>query len=107
MAEQLIIAVFDSVGIGQKAGHDFNAISEKDEGFRIESCVLVQKNENADGRIIVLDTETRSFWGAVIGAQRSRLALRPGHAAIRRARKPLSRTDRRRSHRDPIRNDAG
>lgn len=66
MAKQLIVAVFDSVDIAQKAGHDFNAISEKDDGFHIESCVLVQKN--AAGKVILLDSETRSFWGAVIGA---------------------------------------
>ena len=65
MTKQLILAVFDSVEVAQKAGHDFKAISEKDEGFHIESCVLVQKN--AAGKIIVLDTETRSFWGTVIG----------------------------------------
>lgn len=66
MAKQLIVAVFDSVDIAKKAGHDFNAISEKDEGLHIESCVLVQKN--AAGKISVLESETRSFWGAVIGA---------------------------------------
>jgi len=66
MPKQLIVAVFDSVDVAQKAGHDFRATSEKNEGFHIESCVLVQKD--AAGKIIVLDTETRSFWGAVIGA---------------------------------------
>ncbi len=66
MTKQLIVAVFDRVEVAQKAGHDFKATSEKDEGFHIESCVLAQKN--AAGNIIVLDTETRSFWGAVIGA---------------------------------------
>ena len=66
MTKQLIVAIFNSVEIAQKAAHDFIAESEKHIGFEIESCVLVQKN--AAGKVILLDSETRSFWGAIVGA---------------------------------------
>ncbi|WP_408387075.1 LysR substrate-binding domain-containing protein [Paraburkholderia sediminicola] len=66
MAQQLIVAVFDSVDVAERAGRDFRNFEEKDLGFKIESGVLVQKD--ATGQLTVLDEQTRPFWGTVIGA---------------------------------------
>lgn len=66
MARQLIVAVFDSVDVAERAGRDFRNFEEKDLGFKIESGVLVQKD--ATGKLILLDKHTRPFWGTVIGA---------------------------------------
>jgi DNA-binding transcriptional LysR family regulator/uncharacterized membrane protein len=66
MAQQLIVAVFDSVDVAERAGRDFRNFEEKDLGFKIESGVLVQKD--AIGQLNVLDKYTRPFWGTVIGA---------------------------------------
>lgn len=66
MAQQLIVAVFDSVDIAERAGRDLRNFEEKDLGFKIESGVLVQK-ESA-GKLKLLDEHTRPFWGTVIGA---------------------------------------
>jgi uncharacterized membrane protein len=66
MAQQLIVAVFDSVDVAERAGRDFRNFEEKDLGFKIESGVLVQKD--ATGQLNVLDEHTRPFWGTVIGA---------------------------------------
>ncbi|CAE6846909.1 hypothetical protein R69749_04720 [Paraburkholderia domus] len=66
MAQQLIVAVFDSVDVAERAGRDFRNFEEKDLGFKIESGVLVQKD--AAGKLILLDKRTRPFWGTVIGA---------------------------------------
>lgn len=66
MAQQLIVAVFDNVSIAERAGVDFRNFEEKDIGFKIDSGVLVQKD--ASGKLIVLDKQTRPFWGTVIGA---------------------------------------
>lgn len=66
MAQQLIVAVFDSVNVAERAGTDFRNFAEKDIGFKIESGVLVQKDAN--GKLILLDQQTRPFWGTVIGA---------------------------------------
>jgi DNA-binding transcriptional LysR family regulator/uncharacterized membrane protein len=66
MAQQLIVAVFDSVDVAERAGRDFRNFEEKDLGFKIESGVLVQKD--ATGKLILLDKQTRPFWGTVIGA---------------------------------------
>ncbi|HZT55478.1 MAG TPA: hypothetical protein VFA35_04575 [Burkholderiaceae bacterium] len=62
----MIVAVFDSVDVAEKAGRDFRGIEDKDEGFKIERGVLVQKD--ATGRLIVLDQPTRPFWASVLGA---------------------------------------
>ncbi|CAE6727370.1 hypothetical protein R69888_01911 [Paraburkholderia haematera] len=66
MAQQLIVAVFDSVDVAERAGRDFRNFEEKDLGFKVESGVLVQKD--ATGKLILLDKQTRPFWGTVIGA---------------------------------------
>lgn len=66
MATELIVAVFDSVDVAGRASRDFRNFAEKDIGFRIESGVLIQKD--ADGKLTVLDKETRSLWGTAIGA---------------------------------------
>ena len=66
MAQQLIVAVFDNVDVAERAGRDFRNFEEKDLGFKIESGVLVQKD--ATGKLILLDKQTRPFWGTVIGA---------------------------------------
>jgi uncharacterized membrane protein len=65
VAKQLIVAVFDSVDVAERAGRDFRSVEEKDNGFRIESGVLVQKD--ATNKLILLE-RTRSFWGTVMGA---------------------------------------
>lgn len=66
MAQQLIVAIFDSVDVAERAGRDFRNFEEKDLGFKIESGVLVQKD--ATGKLILLDEQTRPFWGTVISA---------------------------------------
>jgi DNA-binding transcriptional LysR family regulator/uncharacterized membrane protein len=66
MAQQLIVAIFDSVDVAERAGRDFRNFEEKDLGFKIESGVLVQND--ATGKLVLLDEQTRPFWGAVIGA---------------------------------------
>ncbi|MGB8422924.1 DUF1269 domain-containing protein [Paraburkholderia sp.] len=66
MAQELIVAVFDSVDVAERAGRDFRNFEEKDLGFKVESGVLVQKD--ATGNLILLDKQTRPFWGTVIGA---------------------------------------
>ena len=66
MGQQLIVAVFDSVDIAERAGRDLRNFEEKDIGFKIESGVLVQKGATA--QLNVLDEQTRPFWGTVIGA---------------------------------------
>lgn len=66
MAQQLIVAVFDNVDVAERAGRDFRNFEEKDLGFKVGSGVLVQKD--ATGKLIVLDQQTRPYWGTVIGA---------------------------------------
>ncbi|EDT01289.1 DUF1269 domain-containing protein [Burkholderia ambifaria] len=66
MEKQLIVAVFGSVDLARKAANDFDALSEKNEGFHIESGVIVEKD--AVGKLSVLDVETKIFRGGVIGA---------------------------------------
>jgi uncharacterized membrane protein len=66
MAQQLIVAVFDSVNVAERASRDFRNFEEKDVGFKIESGVLVQKD--ATGKLILLDKQARPFSGTVIGA---------------------------------------
>lgn len=66
MAQQLIVVVFDSIDVARRAYHDFEAISEKDEGFDIESSVVVQKG--ADGKLTVESTGAASFDASIVGA---------------------------------------
>lgn len=66
MTSQLIVAVFDSVDTARRAANDFDALSEKNEGFHIENGVVVEKDAN--GELAVLDAESRPFRGGVIGA---------------------------------------
>lgn len=66
MTRQLIVAIFDNATDAGKASRDFDALSEKDEGFHIERGVMVQKEPA--GKLTVLDTEVRTFWGGVVGA---------------------------------------
>lgn len=66
MTRQLIVAVFGSVDTARRAANDFDALSEKNEGFHIENGVVVEKDAN--GKLAVLDAESRPFKGGVIGA---------------------------------------
>jgi uncharacterized membrane protein len=66
MGQELIVAVFGSVEVAERAGRDFRNFEEKDIGFKIQSGVLVQKD--ATGKLSVLDKRTQPFWGTVIGA---------------------------------------
>ncbi|WP_323123207.1 DUF1269 domain-containing protein [Burkholderia alba] len=66
MTRQRIVAIFDNATDAGKASRDFDALSEKDEGFRIERGVMVQKEPA--GKLTVLDTEVRTFCGALSGA---------------------------------------
>lgn len=66
MANNLIVAVFDSSAIAEKACQDFRDYAEKGQGFTIHSGVVVEKS--ADGKLAVLEQQTRSFWGTTIGA---------------------------------------
>lgn len=66
MAKQLIVAVFDSAPTARKAASDFDALSEKNEGFHIENGVVVEKD--AAGKLAILDVEARAFKGGLLGA---------------------------------------
>ncbi|MET3217134.1 UNVERIFIED_ORG: putative membrane protein [Burkholderia territorii] len=66
MTSQLIVAVFGSVDTARRAANDFDALSEKSEGFHIENGVVVEKDAN--GELAVLDAESRPFKGGAIGA---------------------------------------
>jgi uncharacterized membrane protein len=65
MTRQLIVAVFGSVETARQAANDFDALSEKNEGFHIENGVV---EKDANGKLAVLDAESRPFKGGVIGA---------------------------------------
>jgi len=66
MTKQLIVAVFGSVETARQAANDFEALSEKHEGFHVDNGVVVEKDAN--GKLAVLDAESRPFKGGVIGA---------------------------------------
>lgn len=66
MTRQLIVAVFGSGDTARQAANDFEALSEKNEGFHIENGVVVEKD--AAGKLAVLAAESRPFKGGVIGA---------------------------------------
>lgn len=66
MTRQLIVAVFGSIDTARQAANDFEALSEKNEGFHIENGVVVEKD--AAGKLAVLAAESRPFKGGVIGA---------------------------------------
>ena len=42
MTKQLIVAVFGNVDTARQAANDFEALSEKDEGFLVENGVVVE-----------------------------------------------------------------
>ncbi len=66
MAQRLIVAIFDSVNVAERAGRDFQSAEQKDDGLKIESGVLVQRDPT--GKLILLYKQTRAFWGTVMGA---------------------------------------
>ncbi|MEK6292199.1 MAG: DUF1269 domain-containing protein [Paraburkholderia tropica] len=66
MDNNLIIAVFENSAIAEKACKDFKDYAEKGQGFTIHSGVVVEKSP--DGKLSVLEQQTRSFWGTTIGA---------------------------------------
>lgn len=66
MSQHLIIAVFDSVETAEKASRDFKEYEDKDDGFKVESGMLVRKD--TAGNVTMLEKHTRSLWGTVIGA---------------------------------------
>jgi uncharacterized membrane protein len=66
MSQHLIIAVFDSVETAEKASRDFKECEDKDDGFKVESGMLVRKD--TAGNVTMLEKHTRSLWGTVIGA---------------------------------------
>jgi uncharacterized membrane protein len=66
MSQKLIVTIFGDVDTAKRAARDFKNFEQKDDGFRIESGVMVQKN--AAGKLTVLDTHAMSLWGTVIGA---------------------------------------
>jgi hypothetical protein len=63
MTRQLIVAVFNSVVVAERAARDLMNVSEKDEGFKIELGLVVQKD--ATGKLTVLEREPHSFFGAL------------------------------------------
>ena len=69
MARQLIVAVFGNADTARRAANDFDALSEKHEGFHIDNGVAVEKD--AAGKLAVLavlDAEAPPFKGGLIGA---------------------------------------
>ncbi|RQZ10455.1 DUF1269 domain-containing protein [Burkholderia sp. Bp9031] len=66
MTRQLIVAVFGSVETARRAANDFEALSDKHEGFHVDNGVIVEKD--AAGQLAVLDAESRPFKGGLIGA---------------------------------------
>lgn len=66
MTKQLIVAVFGSVETARQAANDFEALSDKHEGFHVDNGVVVEKDAN--GKLAVLDAESRPFKGGLIGA---------------------------------------
>ncbi|MGS0895376.1 DUF1269 domain-containing protein [Burkholderia stagnalis] len=66
MSKQLIVAVFGSAELAGEAANDFRALSEKNEGFAIENGVVVE--QDAAGKLAILDAESRALKGGVIGA---------------------------------------
>ncbi|WP_261542000.1 DUF1269 domain-containing protein [Burkholderia multivorans] len=67
MSKQLIVAVFGSADLARRAANDFDALSEKNEGFTIDNGVVVERD--AAGKLAVLDAQARPFrGGAIAGA---------------------------------------
>ncbi|MBR7894533.1 DUF1269 domain-containing protein [Burkholderia multivorans] len=66
MSKQLIVAVFGSADLARRAANDFDALSEKNEGFTIDNGVVVERD--AAGKLAVLDAQARQFRGGAIGA---------------------------------------
>ncbi|EEE00356.1 DUF1269 domain-containing protein [Burkholderia multivorans] len=66
MSKQLIVAVFGSADVARRAANDFDALSEKNEGFTIDNGVVVERD--AAGKLAVLDAQARPFRGGAIGA---------------------------------------
>ncbi|QGZ59732.1 DUF1269 domain-containing protein [Paraburkholderia acidiphila] len=66
MANNLIVAIFNNAAIAEKACQDFKDYAEKGQGFTIHSGVVVEKR--TDGKLSVLERQSRSFWGTTIGA---------------------------------------
>ncbi|MCA8091780.1 DUF1269 domain-containing protein [Burkholderia anthina] len=66
MARQLIVAVFGNADTARRAANDFDALSEKHEGFHIDNGVAVERD--AAGKLVVLDAEAPPFKGGLIGA---------------------------------------
>ena len=66
MANNLIVAVFNTLGTAEKACQDFKDFAAKDQGFTIHSGVVVGKDDS--GALTILERQTRSYWGTVIGA---------------------------------------
>ncbi|MBU9299974.1 hypothetical protein KTD30_22725 [Burkholderia multivorans] len=44
MSKQLIVAVFGSADLARRAANDFDALSEKNEGFTIDNGVVVERD---------------------------------------------------------------
>ncbi|WP_175762380.1 DUF1269 domain-containing protein [Burkholderia anthina] len=66
MARQLIVAVFGNADTARRAANDFDALSEKHEGFHIYNGIAVEKD--AAGKLAVLNAEAPPFKGGLIGA---------------------------------------
>ncbi|MFM0732367.1 DUF1269 domain-containing protein [Paraburkholderia sediminicola] len=66
MTQKMVVATFNDVDVAQRAARDFRNFEKDNDGFKIESGVMVQKD--AAGKLTVLDKYTQPFWGTVIGA---------------------------------------
>ncbi|WP_175867442.1 DUF1269 domain-containing protein [Burkholderia contaminans] len=79
MTKQLIVAVFGNVNTARQAANDFEALSEKDEGFHVENGVVVEKD--ATGKLAVLHAESRPFKGGLLGLLAGPIGVVTGMAA--------------------------
>lgn len=66
MAPKLVVATFKNLDVAEKAVCDLRNFEKDNDGFKIESGVMVQKD--ASGKLAVLHKFTQPFWGTVIGA---------------------------------------
>ncbi|MEX3843790.1 hypothetical protein [Paraburkholderia sp. BR10882] len=65
MTQKLIVATFGNLDVAQRASRDLHNF-EKDDDFKIESGVMVEKT--SDGKLHVLTQYSEPHWGVVIGA---------------------------------------
>ncbi|QBR01090.1 DUF1269 domain-containing protein [Paraburkholderia pallida] len=66
MAQQLIVAVFNSVSDAEDAAQAIRKLEAAEPSFKVESGVMAEKD--SAGKVSLLGTKTHPFWGVVIGA---------------------------------------